>query len=56
MSDNNQPGAAASHGRVVRVSGPLVVATGLTGGKMNEMVRIGEQKLFGEIIEIRRDM
>ena len=42
-------------GRVVRVSGPLVVATGLTGAKMHETVRIGEQKLFGEVIEIRGD-
>jgi len=38
---------------VVKVSGPLVVATGLTGAKMLEMVRVGEQALFGEIIEIK---
>ncbi len=40
-------------GRVSRVSGPLVVAEDLTGAKMNEMVRVGEDRLFGEIIEIR---
>ncbi len=45
--------AARPQGRVVRVSGPLVVATGLTGTKMHEMVRIGEARLFGEVIEIR---
>jgi len=42
-------------GRVVRVSGPLVIATGLTGVKMHETVRIGEQELFAEVIEIRGD-
>jgi V/A-type H+-transporting ATPase subunit A len=40
-------------GRVVRVSGPLVVAEGLEGTKMYELVRVGEAKLFGEVIEIR---
>jgi len=43
-------------GRVVRVSGPLVVAQGLTGARMYEMVRVGEQRLFGEIIEIHNDL
>lgn len=40
-------------GRVVKVSGPLVVASGLTGARMYEMVRVGEARLFGEIIEIK---
>ncbi|MFW6456870.1 MAG: V-type ATP synthase subunit A [Planctomycetota bacterium] len=40
-------------GRVSRVSGPLVVAQDLTGAKMHGMVRVGEEKLFGEVIEIR---
>jgi V/A-type H+-transporting ATPase subunit A len=48
MSTNNQ-------GEVVKVSGPLVVARGLAGARMYEMVRVGEAKLFGEIIEIRGD-
>ena len=48
-------GKAALQGRVVRVSGPLVVARGLAGAKMNEMVRVGADRLFGEIIEIRGD-
>jgi len=42
-------------GEVVKVSGPLVVARGLAGARMYEMVRVGEAKLFGEIIEIRGD-
>ncbi len=42
-------------GKIIRVSGPLVVATGLTGTRMYEMVRVGELRLFGEVIEIRGD-
>lgn len=42
-----------THGEVVKVSGPLVVARGLPGARMYEMVRVGHDKLFGEIIEIR---
>ncbi len=40
-------------GRVVKVSGPLVVAQGLPGIRMFELVRVGEARLFGEVIEIR---
>ena len=40
-------------GEVIKVSGPLVVARGLSGARMFEMVRVGELKLFGEIIEIK---
>ncbi len=40
-------------GKIEKVSGPLVVATGLTGAKMYEVVRVGEEQLFGEIIEVR---
>ena len=42
-----------TQGQVVKVSGPLVVARGLAGARMYEMVRVGEARLFGEIIEIR---
>ncbi len=55
-ADNEATGPAREEqvtGRVSRVSGPLVVAENLTGAKMNEMVRVGEERLFGEIIEIR---
>jgi V/A-type H+-transporting ATPase subunit A len=43
------------HGRITRISGPLVVAVDLHGTKMHEVVRVGEERLFGEIIEIRGD-
>lgn len=44
-----------SQGTVIKVSGPLVVARGLDGAKMYEMVRVGKLGLFGEIIEIKGD-
>src|SRR5512136_1718571 len=46
---------SANKGEVVKVSGPLVVARGLTGACMYEMARVGDANLFGEIIEIRGD-
>ncbi len=42
-----------SEGTIIKVSGPLVVARGLDGAKMYEMVQVGKLRLFGEIIEIR---
>ena len=38
---------------VKKVSGPLVIAVGLEGSRMYELVHVGAQKLFGEIIEVR---
>jgi len=40
-------------GKIVRVSGPLVVAVDLPGTQMHEVVRVGEERLFGEVIEMR---
>ena len=42
-----------TQGTIVKVSGPLVVAEGLEGARMYEMVRVGTMGLFGEVIEIR---
>mgnify|MGYP003880301641 FL=1 len=42
-------------GRIVRVSGPLVVADGMTGAQMYEMVRVGREGLIGEITRIKGD-
>ncbi|HTT26708.1 MAG TPA: V-type ATP synthase subunit A [Thermoplasmata archaeon] len=39
-------------GVVARVSGPVVLADGLTGAKMFDVVRVGEQGLVGEIIRL----
>jgi len=43
-------------GEVVKVSGPLVQARGLAGVRMYEMVRVGDARLFGEVIEIRGEV
>ncbi len=42
-------------GEVVKVSGPLVVARGLSGARMYEMVRVGKENLYGEVIEIKEE-
>ena len=41
-----------TNGVVVKVSGPLVVATGLPQAKMFDVVRVGQQGLIGEVIEV----
>ncbi len=42
-------------GRIVKVSGPLVVAEGLPEARMYDVVRVSEAGLIGEIIEVRGD-
>jgi len=42
-------------GRVVKVSGPLIVAENMHESKMFDVVKIGEFGLIGEIIELRED-
>ncbi len=42
-------------GKIVRVTGPLVVAKGMRGSKMYEVVRVGEMGLIGEIIRLEGD-
>ena len=37
-------------GTIVKVSGPLVVATGMEEANMADVVRVGEQRLIGEIL------
>lgn len=43
-------------GTILSVNGPVVVAQGLQGAKMYDMVKVGEKRLVGEIIGIRGDM
>ena len=42
-------------GKVVKVSGPLVVASGMETADMYDVVRVGDLGLVGEIIEMRGD-
>ena len=44
-----------SEGKVFKISGPLVVATGMEKANMFDVVHVGEQGLIGEIIEMRGD-
>ena len=43
-------------GLIVKVSGPLVVAENIPGAKMYEMVYVGTKRLFGEIIEVKKNL
>ena len=45
----------ALSGKIVKVSGPLVVATGLKDANMADVVRVGEQRLIGEILNMNGD-
>jgi V-type H+-transporting ATPase subunit A len=45
----------AAKGTVMKVSGPLVVADNMSGTKMYEVVRVGKQRLVGEIIRLEGD-
>ena len=44
-----------SQGRIIKVSGPLVVADGLADANMADVVRVGEQRLIGEILNMTGD-
>ncbi|MDR2780761.1 MAG: V-type ATP synthase subunit A, partial [Synergistaceae bacterium] len=42
-------------GTIAKISGPLVVAKGMLGASMYDVVRVGKAGLVGEIIELRDD-
>lgn len=42
-------------GKIIKVSGPLIVAEGMKNCKMFDVVRVSEKRLIGEIIELRDD-
>ncbi|MDE7395169.1 MAG: V-type ATP synthase subunit A, partial [Clostridiales bacterium] len=43
-------------GRIVKVSGPLIVAENMQDVKMYDVVRVSEKRLIGEVIELRGDL
>ncbi len=43
-------------GKISKISGPLVVASGMTGSGMYDVVRVGNLGLVGEIIELKGDL
>lgn len=42
-------------GELLKVSGPVVVAEKMKGAKIHDLVRVGEEKLLGEIIRLNDD-
>jgi V/A-type H+-transporting ATPase subunit A len=42
-------------GTITKVSGPLVVATGLSDANVSDVVRVGKQRLIGEILQMKGD-
>ena len=42
-------------GKIFKVSGPLVVAENMSGSKMYELVKVGWDKLVGEVIKLEGD-
>ena len=42
-------------GKIIKVSGPLVVADGMADASMADVVRVGDQQLIGEILNMTGD-
>ncbi|AVM41909.1 V-type ATP synthase subunit A [Fastidiosipila sanguinis] len=42
-------------GTIVKISGPLIVASGMRDVRMFDVVRVGENNLVGEVIEVHGD-
>ena len=45
-----------SKGRIVKVAGPVVVAENMTGARMYDVVRVGQENIIGEIVELHGDL
>lgn len=44
-----------TEGKIIKIAGPVIVADGMRGTQMYEMVKVGNDKLIGEIIELEGD-
>ncbi len=42
-------------GTIIKIAGPVIVGSGMKGTQMHEMVKVGNDKLIGEIIELEGD-
>ena len=42
-------------GKIIKISGPLIVADGMRDVKMYDVVRVSDKGLIGEVIELRGD-
>ena len=43
-------------GKIVKVAGPVVVAEGMAGARMYDVVRVGKLALIGEIVELNGEL
>ncbi len=43
-------------GVISKISGPVIEAKNMLGVKLNEVVRVGNAKLVGEVIRINKDV
>lgn len=55
MTNTEQTTTEHATGTITRVTGPLVRASGMSEAKLYEVVRVSEEKLMGEIIELHGD-
>ena len=44
-----------TQGKIIKVSGPLVIAKGIPNARMADVVKVGKMGLIGEIIELKED-
>ena len=44
-----------AQGTIVKVAGPLIMATGMADARMYDVVRVSNSRLVGEVIELRGD-
>ncbi len=42
-------------GKLAKISGPVIVAEGMLGAQINEVVKVGDEELLGEIIALKYD-
>ena len=42
-------------GKIVKITGPVVIASGMKGSKMYDVVKVGKEGLIGEIIQLNED-
>ncbi|MGH7427637.1 MAG: V-type ATP synthase subunit A, partial [Candidatus Methylomirabilaceae bacterium] len=42
----------ATQGTIIKIAGPAVIARGIPGARMNDLVRVGNERLLGEIIRL----
>ena len=53
---NYQGGSLLKSGQIVKVSGPLVTAKGMEDANIQDICKVGNLGLIGEIIEMRKDL